>query len=351
MSSLNLMALVNQLQSFEHSLSSILIELALKIGNLTETNVFLLVEGQDGGRKIAGRRHLCQQYLDGLLAPLNAGADVELELSTGANPLRPVTPRHFDFSNGLSMNIQSQNAQMSQMVNRPKDDGPVRKKAKRTTDLGPLHSIQGANEVRETNEPVKIEASCDPDNTPVVIIEDDENTSFKEIKSINMSETMSISKSMNTPDNLDLPGALQISELTSLSQQFPHDTPDFADDNILNEVCLRLSADKVSALHIVSGENACQRGTIENRLAASLCYDFGKTLADLRTPGLEKHQLKTFFGQNWDKWIAQFVNLTPFFKTSCSNGRAERGQTCTFLGLLRHNARLSFNQRVERSKT
>ena len=80
-------------------------------------------------------------------------------------------------------------------------------------------------------------------------------------------------------------------------------------------------------------------------------YDFGKTLADVKPVHLtESQHVKSFFNVHFEKWIHQFVNLSPFFQKSVSNGRPEGGQTFTFLGLLRQCARTAFFQRVARNK-
>ena len=79
-SSSNLLNLVSQLQSMEMSFTSILMETAMKLSALTDANIFVLVETAEG-RKISGKRHLCDAYLSGNLIP--NGQDVEFEV----NPL------------------------------------------------------------------------------------------------------------------------------------------------------------------------------------------------------------------------------------------------------------------------
>ena len=79
-SSSNLLNLVSQLQSMEMSFTSILMEAAMKLSAITDANIFVLVETPDG-RKISGKRHLCDAYMSGNLTP--TGQDVEFEV----NPL------------------------------------------------------------------------------------------------------------------------------------------------------------------------------------------------------------------------------------------------------------------------
>ena len=74
----NLLGLVNQLQNLEVSFSKILMETAMKLSALTDLNVFVLVETQDG-RRFSGKRHLCDAYVDGSLT--FQGSDVEFEIN------------------------------------------------------------------------------------------------------------------------------------------------------------------------------------------------------------------------------------------------------------------------------
>ena len=79
-SSHNLLNLVTQLQSMEMSFTSILMEAAMKLSAITGANIFVLIETPEG-RKISGKRHLCDAYMSGNLSP--TGQDVEFEV----NPL------------------------------------------------------------------------------------------------------------------------------------------------------------------------------------------------------------------------------------------------------------------------
>jgi len=74
----NLIGLVNQLQNLEASFTAILLEAALKLSALTETNVFVLVETSEL-RKFGGSPHLCESYASSRLNPL--GNDVQVSLA------------------------------------------------------------------------------------------------------------------------------------------------------------------------------------------------------------------------------------------------------------------------------
>ena len=63
MSSHDLFHLLNQLQTVEKALINILMEAAIKISSLTESNIFVLVETPEE-RKFGGSAALCQGYLE-----------------------------------------------------------------------------------------------------------------------------------------------------------------------------------------------------------------------------------------------------------------------------------------------
>ena len=84
-SATNLLGLVTQLQNLEVSFSKILMETAMKLSALTDLNVFVLIETQEG-RRFAGKRHLCDAFVDGSLHL--QGNDVEFEINPSVFALR-----------------------------------------------------------------------------------------------------------------------------------------------------------------------------------------------------------------------------------------------------------------------
>ena len=100
MASANVLGLVNQLQNLEQCLTDLLMEMAVKIGSLTDSNIFLLVETQEG-RKLCGQRHFCQQYLRGCLAPV--GADFLFDVDASAAAMRQVAA----FNRGVDASVDN----------------------------------------------------------------------------------------------------------------------------------------------------------------------------------------------------------------------------------------------------
>ena len=183
---------------------------------------------------------------------------------------------------------------------------------------------------------------------------------------------------------------------------------DLNEENYLEVVETKLSVDKLQVVRSIDNDNACVKGNVEYKLVTSLCksfgvkdgllktldrplfqkwsnwwnfrvfrqslytpfhfpyilctssvhplyilsgYDFGKALAEAKSfVQKDNVQRKTFHDAHFDKWIVQFSSLAPFFQTRCHNGRPEGGQTCTFLGLIRHVSRKAFLQRISRDE-
>jgi len=65
----SLLGLVSQLQSMETSFAAILMEAAMKLSALTDANIFVLIDSQDG-RKFSGKRYLCDSYMSGSYCPM-----------------------------------------------------------------------------------------------------------------------------------------------------------------------------------------------------------------------------------------------------------------------------------------
>jgi len=71
------MGLMTQLQSMELQLTSVLMESMMKIATMIDANVFVMVESS-GQRYFAGKKYLCDSYLNSGLNP--SGNDIELEI-------------------------------------------------------------------------------------------------------------------------------------------------------------------------------------------------------------------------------------------------------------------------------
>jgi len=85
----NLLGLLGQLQSMESSFVAILMETASKLSSLTDTNIFLLVETQQG-RRFTGDRRLCDAFLGQGIRAFNS--DVEYAVDPSVVALHPRAP-------------------------------------------------------------------------------------------------------------------------------------------------------------------------------------------------------------------------------------------------------------------
>jgi len=342
MASVNVLGLVNQLQNFEQCLTDLLMEMAAKIGGLTDSNIFLVIETQEG-RKISGQRHLCQQYLQGALAPV--GVDHLFDVDTSVSAMRQIG----SFNRGVDASVDAVVASIGDSLGQNDtiemgESLPREQNRKRSIcENGSNATEPQAKAMRQTSlsddpEVVFIKTECDIDQQSIA----SSRSRFKTPPCSRIDHEGFSSGDSEPPSHFPNGGNFEVA-MSSMSGE--------SNTDLLEVVNSKLAMAKMDALKCISGENACSRGTVENRLSTSLCYDFGKTLADVKPfHVVDTSHVKSFFNVNFEKWVNQFVNLTPFFQKSVSNGRPEGGQTFTFLGLLRQCARTAFFQRVARNK-
>ena len=74
----NVMAIASHLQFLESSLSNILIEAALKLTTLTDSSIFILIDGPNG-RKYAGTESLTDTFKKEGLVVENGDAEMNIE--------------------------------------------------------------------------------------------------------------------------------------------------------------------------------------------------------------------------------------------------------------------------------
>ena len=256
-STTNLFSLVNQLQNLEHSLTGLLMEMAVKMGNLTDANVFLLVETQEG-RTICGQRHLCQQYLKRSLTPV--GTDQFFDVDASLSSLQQVAT----FDQGIEIRKNDETLGGTHHQN-PQNTTNEKRGKRQRCDSGP-----------EQHPPIKVtrlpESPTEPDvlfikNEPFTDGQDDDvvpipNEAGQEEESLmGESEFVSSSRSLN----------LHIVNHSVIERRDANGALDANNDELLEIVNSKLAAQKIEALKYISGENAFSRGTVENRLSTSLC--------------------------------------------------------------------------------
>lgn len=342
MASVNVLGLVNQLQNLEQCLTDLLMEMVVKIGSLTDANIFLLVETQEG-RKISGQQRFCQQYLLGSLAPV--GVDFLFDVDASVSAMRQIG----SFNRGIHASVGAMASSTGDSCKANDSieisDSPLKEASRKRSCENTENMTQPQAKVTR-----KAWSSDDPE---VVFIKTESLIGRQPVApvlpiahrapSAQADNDFFISNDSETPNQCHLNNGNFDFTMKSLTSD--------NDADLLKIINSKLAAAKIDALKCISGENACSRGTVENRLSTSLCYDFGKTLADVKPFHItDNSEIKSFFNVNFEKWVNQFVNLTPFFQRSVSNGRPEGGQTFTFLGLLRQCARTAFFQRVARNK-
>lgn len=373
----NLLGLVTQLQNLEQSLTGLLMEMVVRISSLTDTKVFLLIETQEG-RKLAGHRQFCQQYLEGSLAPV--ASDLLFDVDASLSSLRPVACFDRGMETGGEMNGgvlnggmngggAMENGALSYRNDSPFPESFSRKRkypdktlsqltpAQRQRPTKPQHRLQQLQQQHRLQQ-LQQQQKHPPSNSDSEVIvvkaeENDENWDDVAIMS-EIDPTTNDAASNILPLESNAPTPTASREVTNLAFDEILDAyrqHDLNEENYLEVVETKLSVDKLQVVRSIDNDNACVKGNVEYKLVTSLCYDFGKALAEAKSfVQKDNVQRKTFHDAHFDKWIVQFSSLAPFFQTRCHNGRPEGGQTCTFLGLIRHVSRKAFLQRISRDE-
>ena len=265
MASANVLGLVNQLQNFEQCLTDLLMEMAAKIGSLTDSNIFLVIETQEG-RKISGQRHLCQQYLQGALAPV--GVDHLFDVDTSVSAMRQIG----SFNRGVDASVDAvvasigdslgQNDTIEMGESLPREQNRKRSICENGSNATePQAKVMRQTSLSDDPEVVFIKTECDIDQQSIACTQ----SRFKTPPCSRIdNEGLSSGDSAELPSHFPNGGNFEVA-MSSIS---PENSTD-----LLEVVNSKLAMAKMDALKCISGENACSRGTVENRLSTSLCKD------------------------------------------------------------------------------
>ena len=270
----SLFGLVNQLQSMEQSLTELLMEIVTKLGHLTETNVFLLVETQEG-RKISGHHQLCQQYLRGSLTPV--GADFLFDVDASISAVRPVGC----FDRGVDGNLVEMRKFEENSASHQQQQ--LRSRKRPGVSNG---SLGGDPPKKRLNTTARENAGTSDAEVLVVKTEHDANGGGDEDDDVvpifdagRELETLSSTNSDVSVDAMNGGGAGNFSLSIASSMNHHLDVNGAVDGaEFLSVVNSKLAAQKMDALKCISGENAFTRGTVENRLSTSLCEYLSRDL-------------------------------------------------------------------------
>jgi hypothetical protein len=158
-----------RLDSIKQNVTIILMETALKLASLTESNIFFLIEGSEG-RRFAGKKHLCDAYLFGNLTPV--GNDIQMEADPNVTSLWENEVYYFDPDTDNDSFTPSHHKRKRK--NQTKCPDSTNKKIK--TDLNSSPQMKIRNESPSKNKEIKaevVESSIDSTDCDIITLEDD----------------------------------------------------------------------------------------------------------------------------------------------------------------------------------
>lgn len=365
----NLLGLMNQLQSLESSFTSILMEAALKLSSITDTNVFLLIESSEG-RRISGKRHLCDAYLRGALTPTGSDAIFEVDPSVVALRQIPnVTPSTSllassysgsDLNDSLSGSNSFQNSTLptfpssgscgqnpgSSSRKRPsmptQTSVPPKQRRSAAHPLPPAANHQSSLSAEDDD--VKVEPDVDFKLEP---FPESQTVSPSLTAGVDCDDDIAIIED-NSPveaENESLQACrLADSSLRELNGGNFDSSQSFAANAsfILPEDFIK----KMEALQSLQTPSLFEKLSIEHRLFTSCVYQLGSVLAKqvVANPAhfSQPNQVEDFFNHHVTLWLSSF----PYLGQCESAGmRIDTGKGGMAIGaFVRHRARNSFRK-------
>jgi len=373
----SLLGLVSQLQSLESSFAAILMEAAMKLANLTDANIFFLVETPQG-RKFSGKRHLCDLYVGGELAPVGDDVEFEIDPSISAIHERIVAGGGGGGEGGLEeYGVDDAFDAGDSFLD---DDFFSFQGEASTTSSWKAPPPNSSSQHQHSSFPTSSRKSKRP-----VISNGTMNSPVKRFKSINCK--MEPVFDGQRPNNIDNPSAtpskngnsgaggkeaysVPFTDSAASGNDGSHAGAHHSAANSVNGAV----APSISSNHITNGElfetggeydvsvvansmlpeakvtafagivdpSVYVKGSVQNRLAVSVCYDFGKILAELRPPNLSNEGAKAFLKANFDRWVLQYGNLRSFLDVMIPNGNPEKGVQYSVMGMFRKAARSGY---------
>jgi len=392
----NILGLMDQLHSLESSFISILMEAALKLGAITDTSVFLLIETNDG-RRISGKRQLCDAYLQGFLTP--TGNDVLFEVDPSVVALRQLPthqpghqtelgesqridtlhhssqPSATKLLADLSRSSLPNNSVLNGALGSNDANASSRKRSSTNTAFSVpskqprqncyppfnLHTSQqsqtSTHSQQQLIDHVKIETNDDlkAETFPLLTTSEQDAKGVTQDNNQDENDVAVIEDGATTDPDSFCPTTLvsfaedNFSDSHALTPMLGNEmSSDFTRMYVAN-VPFQLPPDfvkKVEALQSMKTPSVFEKNSIEHRLFTSCVYQLGSVLAKqaCANPAQFQHptQYEDFFNHHVNLWLSSF----PYLSKCDSEGiRVDTGKGGMAIGgFVRHRARNSFRK-------
>jgi len=330
MASNSLLTLVNQLQSMESALGSVMFESVAKLSSLTSSSVFLLIE-TDGCRRFFGAQHLREAFINAALAPNDKDIQVDVDLSmnciqeTELSQLRAASMpsmqpilafNTFQPQTFSSPTLKSKagpsttNGRKRTSTADASAPSPGKKPKAATSSSASTSSSSGGMEVvvkEEGSLDLKPSILGDDDGGPSSLalvggLDDDDDSDIEILDS--MFDESSTGSGGGADSELNLSAFGAGSSTINLP---PIST---ATGSIISQI--PCNQKKVDALRSITDPmRAFQKGSVENKLFCSVFYDFGKELAKMCPfeGGVTDPKRRKYFQRYMDQIFQEFPNF------------------------------------------
>jgi len=343
----NLLGLLGQLQSMESSFVAILMETASKLSSLTDTNIFLLVETQQG-RRFTGDRRLCDAFLGPGIRAFNSDVEYAVDPSVVAlHPRAPAQVAHqspiVDSSNG------SVNTAVESIVSRKRRILPAPTSTESFSAFSPTTPKQSrtseVTEIKLEDDALKNEphSGIEPAAIREEIVLDGDDYSIE-----SMQDSQGLSQGQGLPNlppltdsdwGQDQQNGLAPSQNSLIHQQVSLESYQAYVPFELPDDFLR----KMEALQTFTTPVLFDKNSMEYRLFTSCVYQLGGLVAKSLVANTALHARPTdvedFFLSQVGLWMSNF----PYLVQSDTNG-IRVDNSLTVGSFIKHRARNAFRK-------
>ena len=295
----SLIGLLSQLQSIETKFASVLMEAALKLMDLTDVKLFILLETEDQHRYFGGKDHLCEQFVSGCLVATDA--DIEMQANVEISSLTPKSNEtsQADWNLGPSIQGEESSFDPSSVPTENFHCGGVILEDRQEEESGHCEQVDGGQAAAPNFSRRKRKLASQLDHSPAKLAKVELDEQVYQILD---------------DDEVDDPGCDEI----SIEDRSPSYDCETAENHIFPWIKNEIDKDskirnKVNAvLQIDDFDVLKEKESIERKVVLSMFYSLGSSY--LLLPPEERVDLRERDVRNdlFEKVWAYFPNLHPY---------------------------------------
>ena len=312
-----LYGLAAHLQTMENNLTDFIFHCALRLSTMTDSRVFVLMENpNDGmtGRRFCGNRELVEEFFQRGLHP-RQGHDVEIELNPESHPVRQkqvqTSFQPVLFPSHQTQPLQAQHPQQQQHQQQPLPLASAGSKRRSALDTNPDNSAKksrsqdGAVSATGSSQDLSQKMECKTEIEEFLIDSDSEEGISMGTEANHTNASINGSSFVDSFDASLLNGTDGGSMISFSAGDNDQATP----SRRIGLDAPNLTRKELAVAQITDPFKAFVRGSMENKLLASICYDAGKALTLSNPHPVESPLFREHCKQRINAYVDQFPNF------------------------------------------